>query len=79
MPPRCNVLHFGVKLLNVIIDKPLVPPISPITLRPLYIAVRVTARMARFIPGASPPEVSTLILYLVIVQLISHIHFSIEV
>ena len=30
-----------------------------ITVMPLPMAVRVTARMAAFIPGASPPEVNT--------------------
>jgi hypothetical protein len=29
----------------------------PLTFKPLYIAVRVTARIAAFIPGASPPDV----------------------
>ena len=31
----------------------------PLTRNPLYIAVRVTARIAAFIPGASPPDVRT--------------------
>jgi hypothetical protein len=31
----------------------------PITLALFAIAVRTTARMAAFIPGASPPDVST--------------------
>src|SRR3989304_10396201 len=35
----------------------------PYTCQPLASAQRVTARMAAFIPGASPPEVSTAMLF----------------
>ena len=39
--------------------RPSYPRYIPFTLKPLQMALRVTARMAAFIPGASPPEVRT--------------------
>jgi hypothetical protein len=36
----------------------------PFTLNPLNIAERVTARIAAFMPGASPPEVSMPIVFI---------------
>jgi len=37
--------------------RPLYPRMIPFTVNPLKIALRVTARIAAFMPGASPPEV----------------------
>src|SRR5450631_3062248 len=45
--------------------KPAYPCRTPKTSQPLASPVRTTARMAAFMPGASPPLVSTAILFMV--------------
>jgi hypothetical protein len=55
MPPTLR----GFRRLNVFVNNPSQPLSKPMTSRFFEWAIRVTARMAAFIPGASPPEVTT--------------------
>jgi hypothetical protein len=52
----------GVNSMKVFVISPSQPRLKPKTLMPLKAAILVTARMAAFIPGASPPVVTTPIL-----------------
>ena len=55
MPPTLR----GVKCLNLLLITPSHPRSNPITCIPFECAMRVAALIAAFIPGASPPVVTT--------------------
>ena len=55
MPPTL----LGVKWRKLSLIRPSQPRSKPMTCRPFEWAMRVTARMAAFMPGASPPVVIT--------------------
>ena len=69
VPPRCKIppTSRGPIVLNSPLRSPSYPCITPITFMLLASAVRTTARMAAFIPGASPPEVRTPIVNLSVI------------
>jgi hypothetical protein len=53
----------GLSSLKVFVNNPSQPLSKPKTLKPFEYAKRTMARMAAFIPGASPPLVTTPILF----------------
>ncbi len=59
MPPT----ERGVRRLKELVSSPAHPLSNPMTSNPLEQATRVAARMAAFIPGASPPEVTIPIVF----------------
>ena len=56
-------MMFPTEVESIFLKSPLInpsyPATTPVTEIFLYIAVRTTARIQAFIPGASPPEVKT--------------------
>jgi hypothetical protein len=65
VPPNCIMppTERGVNLLNVLVNNPSQPLSKPKICLPFECAIRVTARIAAFIPGASPPGVTTPIIF----------------
>ncbi len=59
MPPTVR----GVRRLKELVNSPAHPLSNPITSKFFEQATRVAARMAAFIPGASPPEVTIPIVF----------------
>ncbi len=66
VPPLCSTppTSRGPSSWNFPLMRPSYPPRTPYTSHPNDRPVRVTARIAAFIPGASPPLVRTAILFI---------------
>ena len=65
VPPKCNIppTERGVNRLKEFVSKPSQPLSKPTTSKFLEQAIRTTPRIAAFMPGASPPLVTTPIIF----------------